>query len=88
MKQDDCADVAGHNCDEALERLYEYLDSELDQATSEGIRAHLDDCGYCSGSFDFEKRLKLVVKERLSEEVPQQFIMRLRGALDRETTRT
>jgi mycothiol system anti-sigma-R factor len=87
MKNDDCADVGVHNCDEALEKLYQYLDSELDSATSEGIRAHLDKCGYCSGSFDFEKRLKLVVKERLAEEVPPQFILRLRDALDAEGTR-
>lgn len=86
MKQDDRADAGGNNCDEALERLYEYLDSELDQVTSEGIRAHLDDCGYCTGGFDFEKRLKVVVRERLSEEVPQQFIVRLRNALDQETS--
>lgn len=88
MKQDDCADNGPNNCDEALQRLYEYLDSELDNATSEGIRSHLDDCGHCTRGFDFEKRLKVVVRERLAEEVPQQFIVRLRVALDQEASPT
>jgi mycothiol system anti-sigma-R factor len=87
MNNDDCAEVGAHNCDEALEKLYEYLDSELDEATTEGIRSHLDDCGHCYGGFDFELRLKVVVRERLSEEVPPQFIARLRTALDQESTR-
>lgn len=85
MKQDDCKDMSGHNCDEAMERLYEYLDAELDQVTAAGIKSHLAECGGCNGGFDFERRLKVVVKERLAEEVPDQFLERLRAVLDRES---
>jgi mycothiol system anti-sigma-R factor len=87
MTDDDCVDTGASNCDEAMERLYEYLDEEMDEATAEGIRSHLNDCGDCHGGFDFERRLKMVVRERLAEEVPLSFINRLRSALDREAAK-
>lgn len=87
MTKDDGTEMSGHNCDEALARLYEYLDSELDDVTAEGIRSHLDKCGECTGGFDFERRLKAVVRERLSEDVPQQFINRLRSAIQKESSK-
>jgi anti-sigma factor (TIGR02949 family) len=73
-----------HNCDDALRNLYVYLDEELDAVTSEGIHAHLEECGECFRRFDFEKRLKKVVRERLSEEVPPQFLEVLRQAIGDE----
>ena len=84
MTDNDCVETGAHNCDEALERLYEYLDEELDQATADGIRSHLDGCNPCNGRFDFERRLKVVVRERLSEEVPDGFLVKLRNALGDE----
>ena len=73
------------DCDEALANLYTYLDSELDGASSERIRAHLDDCSGCKAPFDFESRLRMVVKERLDEEVPDAFVEKLRQALHEES---
>ena len=87
MNEKDCNDISS-NCDEAMERLYEYLDRELDNATAEGIRHHLDDCGGCHNSYDFEMRLKAVVKERLQEEVPARFLIRLRRAIDHEASKS
>ena len=72
------------DCDEALANLYTYLDAELDGATSERIRSHLDECSGCHAPFDFESRLKHVVKERLDEEVPDEFVKRLRTVLANE----
>lgn len=83
----DCVDVGASDCDEAMERLYEYLDNEMDDATAEGIRSHLSDCGGCHDSFDFELRLKSVIREKLAEEVPARFIVQLRYALDQEKAR-
>jgi mycothiol system anti-sigma-R factor len=77
--------MSGGNCDEALTNLYQYLDREMDSANSDRIRAHLRDCSGCFDVFEFEVRLKVVVKERLSEEVPPEFIDRLRAALARES---
>jgi len=68
-------------CDEALAGLYQYLDAELDAATNEKIRRHLDKCPECTGPYEFEARLKTLVRERLGEEVPQAFTARLLDAL-------
>jgi anti-sigma factor (TIGR02949 family) len=76
--------MSGHECDDALTNLYQYLDREIEATTHEVIRAHLEDCSGCLRSFDFEARLKIVVRERLSEDVPPEFLNRLRDALARE----
>jgi anti-sigma factor (TIGR02949 family) len=76
--------MSGHECDEALTSLYRYLDREMEVSSFETIRAHLEDCSGCLHRFDFEARLKIVVRERLSEEVPAELIDRLRQALARE----
>jgi mycothiol system anti-sigma-R factor len=77
--------MSGGNCDEALTNLYQYLDREMASADSDRIRAHLEDCTGCLDVFEFEVRLKIVVRERLAEEVPSQFIERLRAALAKES---
>ncbi len=74
-----------HNCDEALAKLYLYLDAELDQVSAERIRQHLEACRGCSEGFDFERRLKIVVRTRLQEEVPEHLIEKIRQALASET---
>ncbi len=35
--------ACGTDCDEALGRLFEYLDSELDAPDAERVRAHLEE---------------------------------------------
>jgi mycothiol system anti-sigma-R factor len=79
-------DMTEHNCDDALKNLYVYLDKELEAATAEGIQAHLDECGQCLRSFDFERRLKTVVREHLSEEVPERFLDKLRMVINDEAS--
>ena len=76
--------MSGHECDDALTNLYQYLDREIEASTSEVIRAHLEDCSGCLKSFKFEERLQIVVRERLAEEVPAEFLERLRDAIARE----
>jgi anti-sigma factor (TIGR02949 family) len=76
--------MSGHECDDALTNLYQYLDREIEATTTEVIRAHLEDCSGCLKSFDFEARLQIVVRERLAEDVPDEFLQRLRDAIARE----
>jgi anti-sigma factor (TIGR02949 family) len=78
--------MSGHECDDALTQLYHYLDQELDGSSLEVIRLHLEDCSGCLRSFDFEARLKIVVRQRLAEDVPVEFLERLREALAREAS--
>ena len=73
--------MSHQDCDDALTSLYRYLDSELDGVSSTTVREHLEECSGCNQRFDFERRLKTVVRERLSEDVPDEVIERLRKAL-------
>ena len=45
-------------CREAVDRLHEYIDRELDSATHEKIKKHLELCRLCCDQFEFEKTLK------------------------------
>ncbi len=75
-----------HNCDDSLEKLYLYLDSELDKANTEHIRTHLEECTDCFVSFDFEKRLKRVVHDRLQEKVPSHLLDKIKTAINEAET--
>ncbi len=56
----------GPCCDSArarsLERIYHYLDGELESHEITEIQAHLDDCTDCSGEFEIEALLKELVR--------------------------
>jgi anti-sigma factor (TIGR02949 family) len=43
------------DCDEALDRLYEYLDGELTPAVEAAVRRHLTACAPCLRIYDFER---------------------------------
>lgn len=73
------------DCDEALANLYNYLDAELNEARCDEIKAHLADCGGCGRPFDFERRLREVIRAKLDEEVPDAMIVRIRAVLAVET---
>lgn len=73
-----------HNCDDALEKMYLYIDGELTAETAGAIKVHLDDCPPCWDAFHFEERLKVVVRTRLQEEVPTEVMMRLQSIIRSE----
>ncbi len=76
--------MSSPDCDDALTSLYLYLDRELEAASAAEIREHIDVCNGCRSRFDFEARLKTVVRDRLAEDVPDEFIARLKQALSEE----
>jgi anti-sigma factor (TIGR02949 family) len=42
-------------CEEAMARLWEFLDGELDAAEEEAVRKHLEVCNRCYPKYDFQK---------------------------------
>lgn len=62
--------MAEVDCTEALEELYGFLDGVLDDDKRASIGAHLDECGPCLGTFDFEADLRRVVASKAHDEVP------------------
>ena len=49
-------------CEHVLARVYEFLDHEVDTATGDEIRAHLDECEPCLDRYDVEQAVKSIVK--------------------------
>jgi mycothiol system anti-sigma-R factor len=48
-------------CEHVLDRVYEFLDHELDSASSDEIRAHLVGCEPCLDRYDVEQAVKALV---------------------------
>lgn len=71
-------------CDDAIERIYPYLDGEMTAVRKFIIRRHLRQCPPCEHAFSFEQRLQVVIREKTKSEVPPEFLERLRACLDDE----
>ena len=50
----DANDPTNAECQHVLDRVYEFLDNEVDTATGDEIRAHLTECEPCLDRFDVE----------------------------------
>jgi mycothiol system anti-sigma-R factor len=48
-------------CSEVLERLYTYLDGEIEDQSYAQIRQHLDECGPCLREYGLEEAVKRLV---------------------------
>jgi mycothiol system anti-sigma-R factor len=66
------------HCKDALDKLYAYLDSELDGGSVDLIRSHIGECPPCGQAFAFEERLLVAIRAGLREDVPQIVIDRIR----------
>lgn len=51
-------------CSEVLDRVYTYLDGELDGGGCAEIRKHLDECGPCLEEYGLEEAIKRLVAKR------------------------
>jgi mycothiol system anti-sigma-R factor len=58
------SDGSYDHCEQVLERMYEFLDNELDTATGDAIRHHLAACEPCLDAFDVEQALRTLVRRR------------------------
>ncbi len=59
------------NCAEVLDRVYEFLDNELDTASCDTIRQHLADCEPCLEQYDVEQAVQaLVARSCCAEPAP------------------
>ena len=56
------------DCDGALEKLFDFLDGELDEGFETRLRAHVARCGYCTDVADFERRFLEVLHAARGEE--------------------
>ena len=69
------------DCEDALHRLYHFLDGELTSERKSAISKHLSDCGPCLAAFDFEAELKAVVGRSCREHAPSGLKDRIAAAI-------
>jgi len=72
------------DCDDAVHRLYHFLDGELDDSKRQHIQQHLDECLPCLEAFDFEAELRTVIAQKCREQVPDRLRDRIAQAIDHE----
>ena len=71
-------------CDHAIAYVYQYLDRELTPVRSARIKHHLRKCDECCGAFDFEEKLKVMIRDRGRDEPPPELFDRLRTLIRQE----
>ncbi|KSW29643.1 mycothiol system anti-sigma-R factor [Cellulomonas sp. B6] len=64
-------------CDEAVERLWEYVDSELGVLDRDRVEAHLHECSECLEEEQIELVMKQLVKRCCQEEAPATLRLRI-----------
>ena len=60
----------GADCSEILDRVFFFLDNELEQADCAQIQQHLDECGPCLAKYDLERTVKTLVARSCHEVAP------------------
>jgi mycothiol system anti-sigma-R factor len=56
------------NCKDCLDRMWQYIDGELDVASTDELQRHLVQCRECFSEAEFERRLKEMVRRACCEE--------------------
>lgn len=69
-------------CREAVERLWAYLDDELDEADHRAVEEHLRFCLRCCGEVMFAREVRQVLATRSRPNVPGDVRERLEGFID------
>ena len=79
----------------SLDRIYHYLDGELEPGEVEAIKAHLQGCTDCSGEYEIEALLKELVRrsctagpapEGLRERIRERIVVERRTTIIRRTS--
>lgn len=71
------------NCEQVIERLFEYLDGELDRQDSLSVEHHLARCRDCFTRSEFEKRLRTRLAESVDTPAPDSLRQRVRALMKR-----
>jgi anti-sigma factor (TIGR02949 family) len=76
------SDVRTIDCEEALRRLFDYIDAELSGEPQREMERHLERCRSCFSRLEFEKRLKAHTADLGHEPVSEDLERRVRALLD------
>ncbi|MFC7406346.1 mycothiol system anti-sigma-R factor [Georgenia alba] len=69
------------SCEELLEHLFEFLDSELDEDQDARLRRHAAECPTCTAAADAEQHIRELVRRSCAEVAPSSLRLRVRSQL-------
>lgn len=70
------------SCSEAVRRLWDYLENDLDAADRARVDEHLAFCRKCCGEAEFAEALRSFLASAAPPEMPTEVKVRLNGFLD------
>jgi mycothiol system anti-sigma-R factor len=76
--------VAKNQCDEALEKLYEYIDNELPDEELSRIGEHLKDCPPCESELRINEKIKTLASQCGGELAPTELRERILQTIAQE----
>lgn len=75
------------SCEEAVRRLWEYLDGTLGELEHDEVERHLGICRRCCGEVEFAEELRGFLRAAAEVELPDDVRARLTSTLDELETR-
>jgi mycothiol system anti-sigma-R factor len=72
-----CGRPHDKDCSEVLGELFLFLDNELDSASKDDIRQHLEECGPCLAEYGLEQVVKALVARSCGEHAPERLRQRV-----------
>jgi mycothiol system anti-sigma-R factor len=72
------------SCEHAIDYIYQYLDEEISFFQKSRVSLHLKRCAHCTDAYEFERRLKVVIRERGRSEPPPELFDSLRALIQQE----
>lgn len=64
-------DTTKPECGQALEKLYLFIDHEMDDASCDEIEAHIKSCSPCLDEYDLERVVKTLVARSCHDVAPE-----------------
>jgi mycothiol system anti-sigma-R factor len=71
----------GCDCSTARERLYLFLDHEIDSASCAEIQQHIEACSSCLSEYDVERIVKSLVHRSCAERAPETLVQKVQFAI-------
>ena len=65
-----CGNPHAVPCEDVLDRVYEFIDGEIDGQRRHEIKEHLEECSPCLQKFGLEETVKAIVKRSCSDPAP------------------
>ncbi len=70
------------SCDEVLQRIFDFIDGELEQVFQDQMEQHLQDCRHCFDRLEFERLLKSRISGLETDDASEQLRKRIESLIE------